>query len=345
MAFKLIEVGTPEERVRAVAAIAEEMQATDVQVGPPLGDGRRLIRLLVGEIDRQALLDRLQAALGKSENWHIVMMPTDVVIPRESEEEAEEKESQESDVAAAEEEKKEEQERASREELYNLVAGGVHIDANFVLLVVLSTVVASVGLETNSVAVVIGAMVIAPLLGPNVAFAFATAIGDRALMLSAAKSNILGIALSVAFAAALALLFAPNVASPELLARTSLDYGGIVLGLASGAAAALSVTTGLSATLVGVMVAVALLPPAATVGIMVAARRPDLAAGASMLLGANVACVNLAAQLVFIAKGVRPRLWHERRSARKSVIVNLAAWIIMLIVLAGIISLRQTAGK
>ena len=339
MAFKLIEVATPEERVRAITSVAKDMQATDVQVGPPLGDGRRLIRLLVGEIDRQALLDRLQAALGEPENWRIVMMPTDVVVPREPEEE------QEPDVMADEAKKKEEQERASREELYNLVASGVHIDANFVLLVVLSTVVASVGLERNSVAVVIGAMVIAPLLGPNVAFAFATAIGDRALMLSATKSNILGIALSVIVAGALALVFTPNVDSPELLARSTLDHGGIVLGLASGAAAALSVTTGLSATLVGVMVAVALLPPAATVGIMAAARRPDLAAGAAMLLGANVACVNLAAQLVFVVKGIRPRLWYERQSARKAVVVSLVTWIVLLAMLVGIISLRQSAGK
>jgi uncharacterized hydrophobic protein (TIGR00341 family) len=337
MAFKLIEVATPEERVRAITSVAEEMLATDVQVGPPLGDGRRLIRLLVGEVDRQALLDRLQAVLGEPDNWHIVMMPTDVVVPREPEEE------QKPDAAAEEKRKKEEeQERASREELYNLVASGVHIDTNFVLLVVLSTVVASVGLERNSVAVVIGAMVIAPLLGPNVAFAFATAIGDRALMLSATKSNILGIALSVIVAGALALLFVPNVDSPELLARSTLDYGGIVLGLASGAAAALSVTTGLSSTLVGVMVAVALLPPAATVGIMAAARRPDLAAGAAMLLGANVACVNLAAQLVFIAKGIRPRLWHERESARKAVALNVATWVILLAVLVIIVGLRQS---
>ena len=126
------------------------------------------------------------------------------------------------------------------------------------------------------------------------------------------------------------------------MARPSLDYGGIVLALASGAAAALSVTTGLSATLVGVMVAVALLPPAATLGIM-AAGNPDLAAGAAMLLGANIACINLAAQLVFVAKGIRPRLWHERESARKAVAVSLATWIILLVALVIIVSLRRSA--
>jgi uncharacterized hydrophobic protein (TIGR00341 family) len=336
MAFKLIEMATPDERVRAITSIAEEMKATDMQVGPPLGDGRRMIRLLVGEIDRQALLDRLQAALGEPENWHIVMVPTDVVIPREPEEEKK-------PDAAEEEAKKKEQERASREELYNTVAGGVRIDPNFILLVILSTVVASVGLEDNSVAVVIGAMVIAPLLGPNVAFAFATAIGDRSLMLSAAKANVVGIALSIAVAAGLALLIAPNVHSAELVARASLDYQGIVLALASGAAAALSVTTALSATLVGVMVAVALLPPAATLGIMIAAERFDLAAGAAMLLGANIACVNLAAQVVFMVKGIQPRLWYERQNARKAIVVNMMTWIVLLVILIGLIYLRQAA--
>jgi len=338
MAFKLIEVATPDERVRAVTAVAEEMKVTDMHVGPPLGDGRRVIRLLVGEIDRQALLDGLQAALGESEDWHIVMLPTDVVIPREPEEEEKPK-------AADQEREKEEQERASREELYSAVAGGVRMDANFILLVMLSTVVASVGLETDNVAVVIGAMVIAPLLGPNVAFAFATAIGDRPLMLSAAKSSVLGAALSVATAALLALVVTPNVNSAELLARSSLHYAGIVLALASGAAAALSVTSGLPATLVGVMVAVALLPPAATLGIMAAAHKPELAIGAAMLLGANIACVNVAAQIVFIAKGIRPRQWHERQSARKAVIANMTAWVFLLTVLVGIIYLRQSAGK
>ncbi|MGD9545411.1 MAG: TIGR00341 family protein [Methylocystis sp.] len=340
MTFKLVEIATPDERVRAVISIAKEMEVTDLEVGPLLDDGRRNIRLLVGEIDRLALLDRLHAALGKSENWRIIMLPTDTVISRvlEEEEEEEEAESEEDD----EEIKKEEQARASREELYNLVAGGTRLDINFLLLVVLSAVVASVGLGRGSAAVVIGAMVIAPLLGPNVAFAFATAIGDHALMLSAARANLLGFGVAILVAAAMALILTPNVASPDLLALSSLDYGGIILAIASGAAAALSVTTGLSSTMVGVMVAVALLPPAVTLGIMSASGRWDLAAGAAMLLGANIASVNLSAQIVFLAKGIRPRLWRERRSARLAVALNLTTSVILLGALALIITLHHS---
>ena len=342
MAFKLIEVATPEDRVEAILAIAEELGVDDVQKAP-LDDGRWLIRLVVGEIDRQGLLDRLRAALGKSENWRITMLPADMVIPREEPEEVKKPEEEEGGREEDEDKKKEEQERASREELYHLVEGGVRTDSNFILLVFLSTVVASVGLEQDSVAILIGAMVIAPLLGPNVAFAFAAAIGDRMLMLSASKSGVLGVVLSVLVAAVLAYLIAPNIASHELLARTSVDYAGIALALASGAAAALSVTTGLSSTLVGVMVAVALLPPAATLGIMLAAGHMGLAGGAAMLLVANIACVNLAAQLVFLAKGIKPRTWSERKSARHAVTVNIVTWIALIAVLVGVIALRQPA--
>ncbi len=352
MAFKLIEIAAPEDRLRAIVTIAEAMGVDDVQVGSALQDGRRLVTLVVGDIDRQALLDRIQSALGKSENWRITMLPADTVIARETEEEKERLEKEEKEKAEQaeagekpedEEKKKEEQARASREELRNLVAGGVRMDTDFLLLVFLSTVVASVGLEKDSVAVLIGAMVIAPLLGPNVAFAFGAAIGDRSLMLSATKSNVVGVVLSIVFAGALALIIKPNIASHELLARTSLDYAGIALALASGAAAALSVTTGLSSTLVGVMVAVALLPPAATLGIMAAAGRPDLALGAAMLLVANVACINLAAQVVFLARGIKPRTWNERQSARVAVAVNLVTWVALLAVLIGVIALRQAA--
>ncbi len=335
MAFKRVEIATPEDRVAAIKAIAEEWSVDDVWVGSALEDGRRPITLLIGEVDRQKLIDRLQSALGKSENWRIAVQQVDTVVPYAAEKQSEQSNEE---VEAA---KRDDSARASREELYHLVEGGARMDANFLLLVLLSTVVASVGLETDSVSVLIGAMVIAPLLGPNIAFAFGAAIGDRGLMLTAGKSNVAGIALSVMIAAGLAMFTPVNTGSHELMTRTSLDYAGFALALASGAAAALSVTTGLSSTLVGVMVAVALLPPAATVGIMAAARRPDLAAGAAMLLIANIACVNLAAQVVFLVKGIKPRTWVERKSARRAVAVNLATWISLIAILIGIIALHH----
>lgn len=72
------------------------------------------------------------------------------------------------------------------------------LDLNFVVLVLLSTTVAAIGLIENNAAVVIGAMVIAPLLGSNLAFGLGTALGDISLMWKSALTNTAGIALAVA---------------------------------------------------------------------------------------------------------------------------------------------------
>jgi uncharacterized hydrophobic protein (TIGR00341 family) len=204
----------------------------------------------------------------------------------------------------------------------------------------LSTLVAGIGLKTDNVAVVIGAMVIAPLLGPNLAFALATSLGDGALMARALRTNVVGVGLAVGLCAAFSALVDIPLDSAELMMRTHVGADGIVLALASGAAAALSLTTGLSTNLVGVMVAVALLPPAATAGLMAGEGRWEEATGAAILLGVNIICVNLAAQVVFLWKGIRPRGWLERENARQSWRLNLIVWVVLLAAAIALIRLR-----
>lgn len=124
------------------------------------------------------------------------------------------------------------------------------------------------------------------------------------------------------------------------MSRTVVSYDSIALALASGAAAALSLTTGLSSVLVGVMVAVALLPPAATLGIMLGTGEFGHALGAGLLLAVNVVSVNLSSKIVFIVRGVRPRTWYEKKKARHEMIIYITAWIVSLAVLAILIYLR-----
>ena len=78
------------------------------------------------------------------------------------------------------------------------------------------------------------------------------------------------------------------------------------------------------------MVAVALLPPAATFGILLGAGKSDLAIGAGLLLAINIVSVNLSAKLAFIAKGVKPRNWIEKNKARQSAIVSGIFWFVSL---------------
>jgi uncharacterized hydrophobic protein (TIGR00341 family) len=220
---------------------------------------------------------------------------------------------------------------ATREELYNEVAKGARTDGNFIMLVVLSTIVAAVGLLEDSVAVVIGAMVIAPLLGPNIALAFATVLGDRKLAWQALKANLTGLGLAFAASCIIGVLWLTDLNSEQLMSRTEVGLDDLALALASGAAAVLSMTTGLSSTLVGVMVAVALLPPTAAVGILIGSGAFTAAGNAAFLLAVNVICVALAANVVFLAKGIRPRTWLERRKARQSWNLQVGLWVLLLL--------------
>ena len=220
--------------------------------------------------------------------------------------------------------------------MYASVDKNTRLDTNFIVLVMLSTVVAAIGLVEDNVAVVIGAMVIAPLLGPNLAFGLGTALGDVHLMKKSLKALIVGVGVAILLSFFIGLAW-PFTNSQELLARTYVGMDSLALALASGAAAALSLTTGLPSVLVGVMVAVALLPPAATVGLTLGHGETGHALGAFLLLAANIVSVNLAAKLVFLVKGIRPRTWAEKAKAKRAMIIYIVVWVVTLMFLSALI--------
>ena len=226
---------------------------------------------------------------------------------------------------------------SSGEEIYEDVASGAQLDINFVVLTLVSAVVATIGLNADNIAVIIGAMVIAPLLGPNLAFSLGVALGDLDLMRKAAITSAAGIGITLLLAVSLGLVMPANLESVELLRRTHVWYGDAVLALASGAAASLSITSRLASTLVGVMVAVALMPPAVAAGFLAGGGNFTAAFSALILLATNVVCLNLTSQLVFIWKGVRPRRWLERRAAKDAIRTNLIVLEILVILLIAII--------
>jgi uncharacterized hydrophobic protein (TIGR00341 family) len=129
--------------------------------------------------------------------------------------------------------------------------------------------------------------------------------------------------------------------STELMNRTNVNYASILLALAAGGAAVLSLTTGVSSALVGVMVAVALMPPAVTLGLTIGNSQWDLAYGTGLLLATNVVCINLAALGVFRLKGIRPRTWYEEKQARKASRFNAFIWFAMLVFLAVLIWIKK----
>lgn len=286
--------------------------------------GRRLLRLVFRSGDGQEAIDAVQGLMADVEDWRLVVLPIEASLPSGSAPEESE---------ADEVEKKRRRKLALREELYVDIKKGAVLDRDFLLLTVLSAIVAALGLNANNVAAVIGAMVIAPLLGPILAFAFGSALGDPAMMFKSARTALAGLVVGMAVAMALGAATSANLGSDELVSRTFVGVDSVALALAAGAAAALSISTGVSSALVGVMVAVALLPPSAAAGIFLGDGEWSYAIRAGLLLAINVVSVILAALFVFRVKGVRPRTWLERRSAKRAVFINYAVWVICIAVL------------
>src|SRR5690606_26219754 len=127
----------------------------------------RIVRLVVPVERTEALNDALTETFGQSEHFKVLILAVEAVVPAPDEEEEAAPEDEEAPSA-----------RVSREELYQDVSAATELTPVYLATVALSTVVAAAGLIRGDVAVIIGAMVIAPLLGPTVAFALGLSLGD-----------------------------------------------------------------------------------------------------------------------------------------------------------------------
>ena len=323
--MKIIEVIADESYIDSIKNIADKNDASDFWIVSSEGEERKVIRILVKPEQRQTILDALQGILATSFSYRVVVIPIEAALPREEAEE-------ETEIISATE--------TTREELYNSIGKNARLNQTYLLLIFLSTVVVAIGLLKDNVAVVIGAMVIAPLLGPNLAMALGTALGDTDLMWKAFKTGLAGMSLALGLSILIGIFWPLNVESRELLARTYVGLDSAVLAMASGAAAVISLTSGIPSILVGVMVAVALLPPAATMGLMLGAGQTDLAYGAAFLLAVNIVAINLSAKLAFLVQGIKPRTWLEKEKAKQSMQSYILIWVLTLAALLLVIYFR-----
>jgi len=274
----------------------------------------------------QTLMDALQSLFTSEDDWRLVLMDVEATLPRLTVED-------EPDKPAS---KPKDKDVAMREVLFEQVSKDSRLNTDFVVLTVLSAVVAAIGLNGDSVAVVIAAMVIAPLLGPILGFSLGSALGSTDLMRKSAATALVGVGIGFVTVLVLAVIFPINLESEELIARTIISPEIVALALASGAAAALSMTGGLSSTLVGVMVAVALLPPSAASAMYLGEGQYTEAAAAAILVALNVVCALLSAQIVFAWKGVRPRRWLAQKAVERQQKINYAVWAALLAILFGL---------
>lgn len=340
--MKIIEVIADAGHHDTIVSIAEQHQVEDIWSGAENDDGRIATRLLVKPDQRQLVLDKLQSVLQSAENHHILIIPLDTALPKLPEPEPEPlTPQQEEEQKAKEKARKKAALISTREEILAQVEKDAQLDNHFILLVILSAIVAAIGLLENNLAVIVGAMVIAPLLGPNIAFSLGASLGERELVIQSLKTIFVGTVVAILFSIGLGLLWPGSFDSVELMSRTDVAYSGTAIALASGAAASLSLVSGGSSVLVGVMVAVALMPPAVTIGLMLSIAEYHHALGAALLLAVNIVCINLASKLVFLFKGIKPRTWLEAHKAQQSRVLYIGLWIILLVLLISMINIRH----
>jgi uncharacterized hydrophobic protein (TIGR00341 family) len=330
MPLQIIKIITEPRFAEKLHDLMQKQDVIEVWQNLDKDNKRFFMNIVIMPENIQKVLDKIEAICGRTSDSHILVLPVTAAVSPEVKKIAKKRHKIISREAPV-----------TREELYHKIILGTKLDTDFMLLILLSTVVAAIGLLENSVTAVVGAMVIAPLLGPNLAMVLAMTLGDKKLMRRSMRIGLVGVVICVFLGLLIGFIWPHDVSSAELLLRTKVSYDSVVLALASGAAAVLSATAGLSSILVGVMVAAALLPPLVTFGIMLGAGLFNNAAGAGLLFAVNVVCINLSANLTFIWKGIRPYRWYEKRRAKKAVRRNLMFWAILLLVLAIIIYLRH----
>jgi len=333
MAERMVQILLPAEDHERALGILEEHEHDALWTH--VVESRAVIDILVSTNEVEPILDELSAAFPGKDQLRAAVLRVESSIPSREEEMAAKPQGPEGDAVP----KRpvflrwlSPSPRISRDELHAQLARGAVLDDTYVLMVLLSSVVAIIGLTRGNAAIIIGAMVIAPLLAPNLALSVSTTLGKEDLFAQAMKTNVAGVSFALAFSLLAGLFIElPAELNAELASRTVIDWGDIGLALASGTAGALALISGTGMSLVGVMVAVALLPPLATLGILLASGRYTEAGGALALLATNIVCINLSSVATFLVRGVRPSKWWE---AKKSVRFSRFAMIVWIVLLA-----------
>jgi uncharacterized hydrophobic protein (TIGR00271 family) len=204
----------------------------------------------------------------------------------------------------------------------------------YLLMNAAATLIAGFGLFEDSPAVIIGAMLIAALLGPIQGMAMALAEADLKLLRVSLTAEVTGAALVLGLGMALGTIDRTSPLGHEILSRTAPNILDLLIGLVGGAAAAYAVATPrLGALAVGVAIATALVPPLTTCGILIARGLPALAAGAFLLFVANFVAITFSAMVVFMILGHRATIVGPAAPARAGGVISRLVCLAVLLLL------------
>ncbi len=201
-----------------------------------------------------------------------------------------------------------------RDEVKDSIAHGASSRVDFLVMIGLSAMLAGFGLLLNSPAVIIGAMLVAPLMSAIVGLGLGLVEGDTGLLRAAGWASLQGMALAVLVGLILGLVVPNAGPTSEIMARARPNILDLGVALASGAAGAYALSRkDVSASLAGVAIAAALVPPLASVGLGLSFGRGDVAGGALLLFLTNLIAIAATGALVFLLLGFAPTSGQKLR--------------------------------
>jgi len=330
--MRIIQAVIPEGKKEVIIDLLTE-KGIDYVISPETSQ-RKYSDVLFFPIPKEGVeevLDQLRKA-GLEENGFTVVTKAEAIVAREFEELKERyEESEETDES-----------KVARQELKASAENLSPSSPTYYLLLLAASLIASAGILMDNAAIVVGSMVIAPLIGPAMASCVGTIINDRPLFYTGVKKQVLGVLLAIASSTAFSRLALTTMLPEnlELLSLTQithqLDPGflSLIVALGSGLAGAFSLTAGINSALVGVMISVALLPPAAAAGIGIATANLKIASNATIILLINVVSINLAGTFTLWLQGYKPGRWYEQKGAKKATKSRILVLMVLLLVIA-----------
>jgi uncharacterized hydrophobic protein (TIGR00271 family) len=205
--------------------------------------------------------------------------------------------------------------------LFRQLRDNARTSGSFVALMLLASTVASLGLFLSSPAVIIGAMVLAPLMAPIISLAMGSLRGDRALLRQSLGTICLGVLLALGTAALIALIIPIQKVTGEMSGRLHPNLLDLGVAVASGIAGAYAhARESVMKSMPGVAIAVALVPPLCVAGIGIGWLDLQVIGGALLLFITNLVGIALAAALTFLALGFAP-IVHTKRGLAISLLL------------------------
>jgi uncharacterized hydrophobic protein (TIGR00341 family) len=332
--MRLVQVLIPEGKREGILAALDE-EGIDYAVFDEVGRGdfEAMAQFPVPPSGVEPVMERLTAA-GVREDAYTIVLPTETVVSQRLSELVERFPGL----------------RISREELYARAQDLAPANSTFFAFLILSTVIATTGLLLDSAATIIGAMVVAPLMGPAISASVGTILDDREMAARGVRLQVAGLVAAILTAAFMGwllqqtILVSPGLdirTIPQITERTSPNFLSLFLAVGSGLAGAISIMRGSGSTLVGVAIAVALVPPAATSGLGVAFGNPGVAVAGAVLVLVNLLAINLSALVLFYWAGFRPldaAQFEGVRSSLFSRIAVIAVGIALLSLVLGVVT-------